>query len=53
VTATATNLRYDTNEKQFIQNWKLPKAAGCIIARITYKDAEQEVVLVSATFSLK
>jgi hypothetical protein len=53
VTATATNLRYDTNEKQFIQNWKLPKAAGCIIARITYKDAEQEVALVSATFSLK
>jgi len=39
--------------KQFIQNWKLPRNAGCVIARITYKDADQEVTLLSAKFSLK
>ncbi len=53
VTAGDTSLRYDESAKVFIQNWKLPKAAGCVVARITYKDAEQEVLLLSATFSLK
>ncbi len=53
VTIGDTNLRYDTLEKKFIQNWKLPKTAGCVIARITYKDADQEVLLLTAKFSLK
>jgi hypothetical protein len=53
VTIGDTNLRYDTIEQKFIQNWKLPKSAGCVLARITYKDADQEVLLLSAKFSLK
>jgi hypothetical protein len=53
VAAGETNLRYDAQAKQFIQNWKLPKTAGCVRARVTYKDDLQEVVLVNATFMLK
>jgi hypothetical protein len=36
VTVGETNLRYDTTEHRFIQNWKLPKTTGCVIGRITY-----------------
>lgn len=53
VTIGDTNLRYDAQAKQFIQNWKLPRTAGCVIARITYKDADQEVLLLTAKFSLE
>lgn len=35
VTQANTSLRYDTTERQFIQNWKTPKLPGCYIARVT------------------
>lgn len=50
VTSEATSLRYDTTDRQFIQNWKTPKAAGtCYLARITTADGKS----LSATFKLK
>lgn len=49
VTQDSTNLRYDTEQGQFILNWKTPKTAGCFTARVS--DANGP--LVSAAFKLK
>ena len=51
VTSDATSLRYDVTERQFIQNWKTPKAPGtCYLARVTTTADGKSL---SASFKLK
>jgi hypothetical protein len=51
VTSEGTSLRYDATERQFIQNWKTPKAPGtCYLARVTTAADGRSL---SANFKLK
>lgn len=44
-----TSLRYDSNAGYFIQNWKVPKAPGCYMVRLTTEDA----LALTARFKVK
>jgi hypothetical protein len=51
VTTGSTALRYDTTDRQFIQNWKTPTASGdtCYRASVTFQDGSS----LSAFFRLR
>jgi hypothetical protein len=48
VTTGGTSLRYDATARQFVQNWKTPKQAGCYIVRVT-----GDGLLLSARFRVR
>jgi hypothetical protein len=51
VTTGGTSLRYDTTERQFVQNWQTPKAAGlCFVVKMT---TTADGLSLSATFRTK
>ena len=51
VSTGGTSLRYDTTERQFIQNWKTPKGAGlCYVVRMT---TTADGLSISALFKTK
>jgi hypothetical protein len=48
--AGETSLRYDLKARQFIQNWKVPKKAGCYMVRMT---TAQDGLALTARFKVK
>ena len=48
--AGETSLRYDATAGYFIQNWKVPKAPGCYMVRMT---TEQDALALTARFKVK
>ena len=48
--AGETSLRYDSAAGYFIQNWKIPKTAGCYMVRVT---TVQDGLALTARFKAK
>ena len=45
-----TSLHYDAGLGYFIQNWKVPKTAGCYMVRVT---SQQDGLALTARFKVK